>query len=444
MFKEIVILLLFVPLVFAGQTDTDYMDYKNRVQALRAQAFNAARGFEPSNTLKDYTENPEQKKYFQEVQAQHDHLPTIAQQELSKDRAGSTVYKHFADKPLVEINKNSEAIKKALLIEEQSHAIVNGQSNNEIHCEGKPKNCRQINEEEQCIYTNNNNEDKRFIGCEAQKERGCQQILSQCIKQSENHCVSFRQTYLCPKTHCDMQVVCAKNIFCADGGCVNTQESSNANMGKNVSALAAVSASGREYVEVREKSPGKNRPSPKPRQKPIKIFQGKAVSCKIYDWNFLDCCSDKGWGEKLNLAHCPHEDKALGEAKLAYRVHFLGKFCAKHWPKPIKGCKKWKNTYCVFDSKLSRIIHEEGRLKQLNANALGSAKYPLCDGLTVEELKLIDMGRIDFIEPVYPYLTGSPDKKAGIADDISLNAPNSDSLLSQTSERIKKRMEQNV
>lgn len=424
-------------------TKSDYDRFKNQTQQYNHQAENAAKNFKPEQVFKGYSANPTQKQYYQGVEVSKDNLPDIAGSELEKDEAGAAIYKHFADKPMIEINKSADAIKQAEFIQRQSHAIVNGQSNNEIHCEQKPKKCIEVMEDEQCIYAKDEISG-HFIGCSSQKDRGCRQSQSVCIKKQDDACISFQQTYLCPKNHCEMAVVCAKDVFCADGSCVNTKESTNQNLGQDVSALSAVSASANEFVVAKqEEQSGKNIPFPsRNKKKEIRIFKGKAVQCKIEPFGFLDCCSDKGWGEKLNLATCPDEDKALGVAKLAYKAHFLGRYCAKKWPKPIKGCKVWKNTYCVFDSKLSRIIHEEGRLKQINSSALGTAQYPQCNGLTIDELRHIDMGRVDFIAPVYPYGNGTHDRKAGIADDMSINAPASEKMLSATSERIKKRMEQ--
>ena len=195
-------------------------------------------------------------------------------------------------------------------------------------------------------------------------------------------------------------------VFCADGGCVQTQATQNTNAGQTLSALASVGEAGREYSAT-----------------DASLFGGHAQSCNIHSIGLLDCCSDKGWGQKINVAHCQEEDKALGRAKLSFLVHYIGKYCAKKWPWPLKGCEKWKHSYCVFDTKMARII-QEGRLKQLNGNAMGSPEHPSCAGFSVTEFQRLNMGTIDFVNPVYPYVDGKPTPEAGIAGDIHPNTPN--------------------
>ena len=56
-----------------------------------------------------------------------------------------------------------------------------------------------------------------------------------------------------------------------------------------------------------------------------------------------------------------------------------------------------KKTYCCFNSKLGRIIVEEGR-KQLKNLDWGSAKNPNCRGFSPEEFQKIDFSRIDLTE----------------------------------------------
>lgn len=54
--------------------------------------------------------------------------------------------------------------------------------------------------------------------------------------------------------------------------------------------------------------------------------------------------------------------------------------------------------YCVFNSKLGRIIHEQGRvqLQSFNPNGnWGRTRSPNCEGLTPEEFQMLDFAEID-------------------------------------------------
>ena len=259
------------------------------------------------------------------------------------------------------------------------------------------------------------------------KTKGCLQISSRCSSMDNNACALYEQVYNCQEKVCTKAVACVKDLFCADGDCTEHATTANDNFGKSVSALAAAGEAGLEFSQTQST-----------------LFAGQAQSCEIFGLDFLDCCARKGWGEKLNLAHCSGAEKELGKAKLNYLVYYIGEYCEKEWPWPINGCEIRKNTYCIFGSKLARIIQEQGRLKQLNNAAFGTPEHPNCSGMTVAELQQIQMDKIDFVTPVYPYsvtdrdIGGEPTSKAGIAGDMNLNQPNA----VQTIDEIKRRVQQ--
>src|SRR3546814_19770346 len=55
---------------------------------------------------------------------------------------------------------------------------------------------------------------------------------------------------------------------------------------------------------------------------------------------------------------------------------------------------------CCFNTKLGRIIQEQGRpqLKAFNGNLWGTAKKPMCRGFTPEEFQALDFSKIDLSE----------------------------------------------
>ena len=56
------------------------------------------------------------------------------------------------------------------------------------------------------------------------------------------------------------------------------------------------------------------------------------------------------------------------------------------------------STSCNFNSKLARIINEQGR-PQLN-KGWGSASNPECKGFTPEEFQKLDFSKIDFASAI--------------------------------------------
>lgn len=250
--------------------------------------------------------------------------------------------------------------------------------------------------------------------CISQKEKGCLQISSRCSMQGNQGCALYEQVYSCQEKVCPSKPQCLKHVFCADGECAEDLSTENEEFGKSMSEMAAVGESAHEYNKTQST-----------------LFAGRAVECKIWPINFIDCCSEEGWGEKINLVHCRDEDKALGQAKLDYLAHYVGEYCSVE---VLGECVERKRSYCVFDTKMARIIQEEGRLKQLNPNALGSAKEPKCGGISVDELASLDMGKIEFLKPVYPFNKGDPTPDAGILP----KEPETAAMLDELTRRVQK------
>lgn len=87
--------------------------------------------------------------------------------------------------------------------------------------------------------------------------------------------------------------------------------------------------------------------------------------------------------------------------------------------------------YCQFDSKLARIVQEQGRRDQLGVG-FGSGSSPNCRGITVDELQRLDFGVMNFSD-FYSDLSAGSDipadqsllKKAQgiIAEKLKENTP---------------------
>lgn len=255
--------------------------------------------------------------------------------------------------------------------------------------------------------------------CRIQKEKGCMQTQSRCAKTDTNACLLYEQKYRCQETVCPTTPSCVNNLFCADGDCTEQLATKNKHFGTSMAPLAVAGAAGKEFSTTQ-----------------VALFSGRPVQCKIWVGSLVDCCSNKGWADKIHLDLCREEDKALGKAKLNYLAYYVGTYCSK---KVLGVCTEHKRTYCVFDSKMARIVQEEGRLKQLNPNALGNAESTTCGGLSVTELQKLDMGRIDFVSPVYPYPFGQATSKAGIVGDVALKTPNSRASMEEIKSRIQKK-----
>ncbi len=70
----------------------------------------------------------------------------------------------------------------------------------------------------------------------------------------------------------------------------------------------------------------------------------------------------------------------------------LGEFCRKD---NAFGCVQRSKSYCCFNSKMARLIHQQGRA-QLKDIAWGTTDAPNCRGFTPAEFQAIDFSQIDF------------------------------------------------
>jgi conjugal transfer mating pair stabilization protein TraN len=100
------------------------------------------------------------------------------------------------------------------------------------------------------------------------------------------------------------------------------------------------------------------------------------------------------------LTQCDKDEQALS-VKIGQKLcHSVGSYCAQ---KVLFGCLVIKETHCCFNSKLARIINEQGRV-QLGRD-WGAAESPQCTGLTMTDIQKIDFSRIDlseFIQDIIP------------------------------------------
>lgn len=210
------------------------------------------------------------------------------------------------------------------------------------------------------------------------KDSACTVTRSECADTVDGFCVSQRVTYSCERKKAGNGKICGGKFFCTDGSCAQAQTGTSNMFGQAVSALAAVAAAGEDVAELN----GEN----------VRAFTGKAKSCKKFAAGFNNCCKDSGWGQDLGLSSCSSDEKALGEAKNKKLTVYVGEYCSK---KVLGVCLEKKRGYCIFDSKLARIVQEQGRHGQLGIG-FGSGEHPDCRGITVDELQRLDFGVMNF------------------------------------------------
>jgi len=92
------------------------------------------------------------------------------------------------------------------------------------------------------------------------------------------------------------------------------------------------------------------------------------------DTTFFNCCDDSKGSTLLIQEHCPDASTETVQAKQAGSTHYIGTYCKKKLP--LIGCVQKADVYCLFHSKMGRIIQEQGRvqLQTFNPNGLGAQR----------------------------------------------------------------------
>ena len=131
------------------------------------------------------------------------------------------------------------------------------------------------------------------------------------------------------------------------------------------------------------------------------IFNGRASQCRGVgtQTTFFNCCSNDSGDFLFFQKGCTDEEWQTNSARDEGRCHYIGDYCKEDWP--VIGCVQRAKVYCCFNSKLARIVHEQGRpqLKSFGPDGgWGSPESPECRGFRPEEFQMLDFSRIDLSE----------------------------------------------
>lgn len=208
----------------------------------------------------------------------------------------------------------------------------------------------------------------------------CTVVKTTCTESVAGTCLREQAVFSCQKGLSGTGKMCGVELVCASGECDQIKNDKANSFQKAVSALAAVAAAGEDVAELNDVN--------------VSAFTGKRTTCRKAAAGFNNCCKSGGWGSDVGLAHCDSEEKALGKAKQRKLTVYVGSYCSN---KVLGVCLQKKEAYCLFDSKLAKIVQEQGRAGQLRIG-FGSAKNSDCRGITVDELQAINFDRLNFAD----------------------------------------------
>ena len=172
---------------------------------------------------------------------------------------------------------------------------------------------------------------------------------------------------------------CGSVTSCVGGGCESVGSQGNTGFARSAAMLNMVLEMGGEEFDRNN----------------LRFFAGERRACTIKLGGLANCCRNSGL--LVGIAGCSRAEIKLGKERHAGNTHYLGKRCAK---RVFGVCIRRKREWCVFGSRLGRILHQQAR-PQLG---LG---WGSCRGFTVAEVERIDFDRLDLTEFTQDLVDGS-------------------------------------
>jgi hypothetical protein len=210
----------------------------------------------------------------------------------------------------------------------------------------------------------------------------CSLQSSKCVNMSSDNICNYRQyTYTCATTTTTTtaNVECGSNVYCTNNQCTKIENDSNQDFATSIAYLSSINQAAKDNNKSND----------------LRIFTGSGKSCQKDTVSYNNCCKDDGWGQDYVGASCSADEQTLMEMQSKKLCHYVGSYCSQKIPLLGK-CLKTRKTYCCFNSKISRVITEQGRAQL--GKGWGSPESPDCGGFTPDELSRMKFDKMDLGE----------------------------------------------
>ena len=182
---------------------------------------------------------------------------------------------------------------------------------------------------------------------------------------------------------------CGQVTYCVGAGCETVRPQANSGFVNGTTRLNMALELGGEEFDRQD----------------MRFFTGQRRACHIKYFGLANCCKNSGL--LVGLGNCSASERELAEERNAGNTHYLGKYCSK---KTLFGvCIRRSRAWCVFGSKLGRILQQQGR-RQLGIG------WSSCRGFTVAEIEGIDFASLDLSEFTEDLMDGSRAPSVSLPD----------------------------
>ncbi|GEO01934.1 hypothetical protein NSE01_37660 [Novosphingobium sediminis] len=230
-------------------------------------------------------------------------------------------------------------------------------------------------------------------------QAGCSLAREVCLDDppsADGSCAVSERVYSCPipgTSEEPAQYICGGDVYCVNGDCEAVEREASDEFKDSVVALNALGQANAEFDEAA-----------------LTLFRGTRESCSHKVFGLSNCCSGKGV-PLLTPWLCSSAEKLLDEKDDAGLCHKVGTYCSSSF---LGICVTKKDVYCCFQSKISRILQEQGR-PQIG-KPWGKPKTETCEGFSIFEFQQLDLSVMDFSEVYADFMEAAklPDEAAAL------------------------------
>ncbi|MCB2048068.1 MAG: conjugal transfer protein TraN [Novosphingobium sp.] len=230
-------------------------------------------------------------------------------------------------------------------------------------------------------------------------QAGCSLAREVCLDDppaGDGSCAVSERVYACPipgTSDEPAQYICGGDVYCVNGDCEAVEREASDEFKDAVVALNALGQANAEFDEAA-----------------LTLFRGTRESCSHKVFGLSNCCSGKGV-PLFTPWLCSSAEKLLDEKDDAGLCHKVGTYCSSSF---LGICVTKKDVYCCFQSKISRILQEQGR-PQIG-KPWGKPKTETCEGFSIFEFQQLDLSVMDFSEVYADFMEAAklPDEAAAL------------------------------
>jgi conjugal transfer mating pair stabilization protein TraN len=255
----------------------------------------------------------------------------------------------------------------------------------------------------------------------------CSYVRDECLDDPDEAgpgpCKTLTKVYKCETpagTSADTkQYICGNDVYCINGDCEPIVREASTEFKDALVGLHALDQAGKEFNET-----------------DLRVFSGTRETCHKPVFGLINCCAGKVSGAVpvaagaaalaggpaaiaafatpfLVLFACSQDEMKLDIKDRMGFCHNVGTYCSSSF---LGICSTKRTAYCCFESKLSRILQEQGRVQLRKPWA--SPKKEQCQGFTIEEFASLDLSVMDFTEVYSDFMDAAklPDEVQTMSD----------------------------